>query len=821
MKQFVIEDMKSCTGCGACINICPSGAVDMKVGEGGFFYPHIDTSKCTECNLCTETCPAANLDYPNNINPEVYAVISKTELRKKSSSAGVFSMLASWTLEQGGLVCGAVFSPDYRSVSHLLSDNPQDIQAMRKSKYIQSNIGTVYQEIKTALSTGRAVLFTGCPCQVAGLRRYLGRSYDSLVLVDVLCHSVPSPKAWQSYLDTISKGKEIVSIDFRDKSDGWKVGVTVKFSDGSQFIEKDGCIPWIEPFLHGLTCRESCKLCQFARVSRQGDLTLGDFWGIELYDETLNDNMGTSMVLVNNEKGCRVWNEIQHDSMIERIEHLSLDIAVKHSSYMIHRGDVQFPGRKVMLDALNEGKDYGAALREAVMKKYDFGIIGWWYSTNYGAALTSYALYSAIETLGYRPILLDISKPLARWNSAIENKLNVDRQFIYHHCEVSPAYSSSVELRDANDLCEGFVIGSDQLWNLWPGQQAAEGSIYFLDFATEEKQKVAYATSFGADEVSCTSDEKTVISCLMQRFDGISVREKSGVQLCRDIFHTDAELVLDPVFLCDAEKYRILSNKGEHAVISPGERFITAYILQYTKEKEEYIQQLAQKLECKIVLILDLNPNNRSNQWTLPISMDISVEDWLYYIANAEMVLTDSYHGMCFSIIFQQNFVVLPPRDGFERFHTLASLLDIEDRIIFDMKEILTNEYLLDTIDYSGDVLRSKIENGFAWLKEALQAKRKAVSSVYDALSCQFDWKIQKMREEYETRLSSLYQEMSCQEKQIVDCNEQLARLYQEMVRQDKQIIEYNTQLERLHQEMVCEEQKPTKRFSKRVRKNV
>ena len=297
-----------CTGCGACFNRCAKGAISMVADEEGFAYPKIDVEKCVGCGLCQKACPQLN---PPLFNPpmgkKVYAAWAKDDaIRLASSSGGLYTVFAQEVLKRGGLVNGVAYDKDF-NLTHRLVDGPEDLAALRGSKYVQSDIGDVYRRVEQALMAGRPVLFTSTPCQVSGLYSFLGKSYDKLITCDFVCHGVPSPAFFKAMVREIVHKKQVADpVAFRFRNDrewGYRPAlidkVGVEYGDGvaDRF--------YFEAFLRGLNCRENCYHCKHASFSRVADLTIGDFWGIGTWWPFVHRDVwkGVSLLLVNTQTG--------------------------------------------------------------------------------------------------------------------------------------------------------------------------------------------------------------------------------------------------------------------------------------------------------------------------------------------------------------------------------------------------------------------------------------------------------------------------------------------------------------------------------------
>lgn len=327
-----VTDKSQCCGCTACMNVCPKQCISMQEDREGFLYPVVDSSLCIDCNLCQKVCPMLHTKEAREpLN--VYAAKNKNEqVRLASSSGGIFTLLAEAVIDKGELVFGARFNADWEVV-HDYTETKDGLAVFRGSKYVQSRMGNCYHNVRSFLQQGRRVMFTGTPCQIAGLKNYLRQDDDNLLTVDVVCHGVPSPKVWRMYLDEITRkggkntvlshpimlNREIHSIDFRSKSSGWKkysfaLTLSEAQADGkkntvllsSVFMEN----PFMRAFLSNLSLRPSCYACPVKAGKSGSDITIADFWGIEEVLPELDDDKGVSLVLSYTEKGQLVLDNL-------------------------------------------------------------------------------------------------------------------------------------------------------------------------------------------------------------------------------------------------------------------------------------------------------------------------------------------------------------------------------------------------------------------------------------------------------------------------------------------------------------------------------
>ncbi len=331
---FETLDKKECCGCSACLSACPKQCIEMRADEEGFLYPVIDKDICIDCGLCRKVCPFAHPEYPDAA-PLVYATYVKDESqRAQSTSGGIFYAVARWVISQGGVVYGAAFDSHFK-LRHVGVDNMEELQRLRGSKYLQSDLGDVFSEIRRYLKEGRWVYFTGVGCQVAGLKSFLRKDYDTLVTSDLVCHGVPSQQMFDWHLDYLRQKErgEITSYSFRDTG-GWGVCETYEYVSqtrgrGVRRQWSYELSPYLYSFMYAFNYRYSCYDCKFARVPRQGDITLADYWGVQRYFPDLDIRKGVSLVLLNTVRGKMVWDAVKETLVYRasRIEDASVENA--------------------------------------------------------------------------------------------------------------------------------------------------------------------------------------------------------------------------------------------------------------------------------------------------------------------------------------------------------------------------------------------------------------------------------------------------------------------------------------------------------------
>ncbi len=313
-----IIDKENCCGCNACGDICNQHAVSFQLDEEGFWYPQVNSELCVECGLCERVCPQMNISSQESEHwkrPIAFAAYSKDEnIRLDSTSGGIHSMLALRIYNQQGYVGGAIYNSDY-SVSHIVSDDMQQLPKIRSSKYLQSNAEGIYKHVKSLLRKGKLVFFCGTPCQIRALHLYIGKNYDNLVTCDFVCRGVNSPKVFLSYMKMLEKeyGSHATNIKFKAKDQGWhNFSMRVKFANGKEYCKnRYEDLFFIGYLQSGIFTRPSCFKCNFKGFPRYSDITLADFWGIENIDSTMDQDRGTSLVMINSTKGMNLFESIK------------------------------------------------------------------------------------------------------------------------------------------------------------------------------------------------------------------------------------------------------------------------------------------------------------------------------------------------------------------------------------------------------------------------------------------------------------------------------------------------------------------------------
>lgn len=355
IKHINIEEKSDCCGCTACKNICPKVAIEMVEDSEGFKYPKINKDKCIDCGLCKRVCPILNNKKEVKHEQDGYVINNKdTQVRKESTSGGAFSAIANYIISKGGYVFGAAFEKDF-TVTHQCVNTEKDLARFRNSKYVQSSPEDTFKQVRELLKENKLVCYSGTPCQIEGLRSYLQKDYENLILVDVVCRAVPSPKLLRTYLNYIKENKlnneEIERVAFRDKSKyGYKYTLMTVKSKNHIYQEGIDTDPYLRAFFTGLAIRPSCENCKFKKQYRISDFTMWDCFNVENFNKEMDDNIGTTRLLVQSEKGRKIFEEIKDNINYKKIDN---SILIRDSRELV-RTTHNNPGRTKFFEDFNE-----------------------------------------------------------------------------------------------------------------------------------------------------------------------------------------------------------------------------------------------------------------------------------------------------------------------------------------------------------------------------------------------------------------------------------------------------------------------------------
>ena len=364
----MISNTTDCTGCNACVQKCPRNCITLEENQYGFVYPKVDETNCVSCNLCNNVCHLQNYKQLQKNTTSAYAAVNKEKsIVLKSTSGGVFSAIAEKILSNSGVVYGCAFNDELKP-QHMRVDNIEQLNLLYGSKYIQSDIGNCYIDILKDLNEKRTVFFTGTPCQVAGLKTFLGKDYDNLFTADLICHGVPSYAYFRKFIKWYEEkyNCKIIDYSFRSKDNaGWSLAGTCTIEKNSKkTIKKVFYFDnyYYHYFLNGDIYRDSCYDCKYANIHRPGDFTLGDLWGAEKIELDFNISNGCSLLLVNSLKAEELLKTLNVD-----LQKIALDFALQNNE-QLHTPCKKSPNRNEILE---EYRIYTAAqIQRNYLKKY-------------------------------------------------------------------------------------------------------------------------------------------------------------------------------------------------------------------------------------------------------------------------------------------------------------------------------------------------------------------------------------------------------------------------------------------------------------------
>lgn len=704
IRQIAKYETK-CTGCGACVNVCPVHAIKLVERNGYFLFPEIDQSKCTHCGLCLKKCPAAVPRHePSARSGEEVAYgcyVKDDEIRAKSASGGVFQALARKVLSEGGAVCGARFVDEYK-VEHVVIEREADLAPLICTKYVQSDPKNVYREIAQLLANGRTVLFVGTPCQVAAVKSVVGPNVANLLTVDLFCAGVPPYGLLKNHLEYIAGDvSRVTRVRFRDKNPtGWKECRLSFDFDSCTYSKAWRDDTYLRGFLEYLTIRKSCGKCSYAKFPRQGDLSIGDLWTIAERDLMWMDDKGVSAVIVNTGKGAQLFDGIKKS--FAKIKRISLD-ELSHCNNIESHSYLHPNAHRFWAKVVGNPECDTDALIEEYLKKDD-GVCVLNFAdahANYGSVLTAYALQQKIKKLiGYEPVNVHLW-PSQGGDAPLGDLIEFNRENIVS----SRLIRSRGNLEVLNRHFKTFIVGPDTVW--YNCGFTFDFNMFLFNFARFSKNICSYAASFCFPyliNLNAGTGKRREVSGkeigerkrLMKRFAHISVREDSGVTLCREKFDVEAEHVLDAVFLLKAEDYNGLLLGAPDLSVKHGP---ATYIL--------YPSKLADDLNSAINALEDVNRLREGGDFdrdrnSMP-QKGATVAEYLRGIRDCSCFITDSFHGLCFALIFRKQFILLHPSDsyvGSERLESLIRMLNIpKTRFVTTADEF--RRALSEPIDYA------------------------------------------------------------------------------------------------------------------------
>lgn len=543
---------------------------------------------------------------------------------------------------------GVVFGATFdEDFNVVISHTENDYSGMLGSKYVKSSTKNSFVECKDFLENGRTVLYSGTPCQIVGLKAYLKKDYDNLITMDVVCHGSPVAEIWQHYLKSFNK--EIESINFRDKRESWEqYHLTIKFKDGTEFSENHNKNKYMNLFLENKILTEPCYKCQNCKNSK-ADFTVGDAWAAPFKDTRFNDNQGTSCVISRTAKSNAIFDKLKLKMLCETVNESYLNKSVGY----VHNYTKPNDSDKIKKSILSP------KLAIVTIPGHE----------NVGNTLQAFALQSKIKEI------LPKSDPIV-----INQK---DTTHILNFYKNNVKYSTG----GFDSSYDGIVVGSDQIWipYVWPGVQFED---QFL--IRNVNKKIVYAASFGKHTVNFSDLQRQKVQDSLKNVKYIGVREISGEWLCKKLFNVNnAKNVLDPTMLYDKDFYLKSVNESE----IENKNGIFVYVLDKNESWNKKIKEISNKLGQSIL------PYNGS------------VENFIHNMNKASFVLTDSYHGTVFSLIFNKPFITLRNiKRGNDRFDDLSIRFNIDKRFVYELDK-MNMDLLFNSPNILGEMNNQRIKS--------------------------------------------------------------------------------------------------------------
>ncbi|MBE7705529.1 MAG: hypothetical protein E7Z90_06970 [Cyanobacteria bacterium SIG29] len=665
------------------------------------------------------------------LNNSYIIQIKNNNLISKSSSGGMFAELAKYILARNGIVFGCAMErlEEGFDVKHIYIEKEEDLYKLQGSKYVQSNLGKTIKQAKEFLEQGRFVLFSGTPCQIAGLKAYLRKDYDNLLTVDLSCTGTPSQKLFNDFIKFLENKykKKIIKFEFRNKEKlGWACGnALITLENGEQKILHNNVTSFLYFFMNGISEQERCYTCKYAGLERISDITIADAWGIEqeypeLLKTKLDKNKGISLVLINTEKGENFFEKLQDNVIYNRV---NINLLKKYNHPLRHPSI-----KNVMRDKyLEEYKKYGYVGLDNFFKKnlgwkyyykilqnhtpkfiknfiklfvkkqpqkFDSVISTWAHLKNYGAILTGYALKKTINNLGYSAKLLKFADD----DKSIAKPFN-DKYCIY----TEKMYLAPTDMSKLSEITNTYIVGSDNQFNLNTNHKYIYLPLAF--YLPKEMKKVSISTSMSLEEIAAPEIEISTMKTLLKRFDYLSVREYNGVDIMKETFDCKADWVIDPVFYLDKQEYIDLAQESK---VEAKDKILT-YVLYPTEDTNKILDDVKNKYGNNIIDFAGNEVSVKSIE-----NKHISVENWLKAIIDSKIIVTDSFHCVCFALIFNKPFVCIKNTHGFIRFKSLFKMFDLHDNVTESSKKIIYNE------NYNYDKIQNIIEEKSDFVKNKL-----------------------------------------------------------------------------------------------------
>lgn len=634
----------------------------------------------------------------------ILAQIKDNELLNKSSSGGIFSMLANYVLSMDGIVFGCTIErvEDGFNVKHIYIDDKKDLFKLLGSKYVQSNLGNSIKQAKEFLDKGKFVLFSGTPCQIAGLKSFLKNDYENLITVDFSCTGTPPLKIFNDFIKILERKykKKIVKFEFRNKEKlGWSCGnALITLENGKQKILYNNICSYMNLFMHKLIQGNKCNNCKYVGLNRVSDITLADAWGIE-YEEpkfldTLDKKKGVSLVLINSNKGLNYFDILNNNIIYKEV---FAETFCKYNAPLCENNkNIQYNKEYEKVYAKKGYNAVNQLFKKNIGKKYYYYVLKnntpkiikniiknvlpkktqtdcllytMYNYPNYGSILTAWALQQFIEELGFKNKVIHHS-----------NLYGFNLNFAKKHMKLTNRCVSLKDFSNLNNYSKIFIVGSDNLINLETNGINFVSSA-LLNFTDEQQKRLMISGSIGNwDGKTKNQQEYEYIKYLFKRFDYISTREEYGKTVLEKIFDCKADWINDPIFYIKKEKFIDITKNVKQNY--------SGKIMQYILYPSKKTQQIVDIFNEKEIVKFEGNKHC--------VNKNKSVEHWLSAIINSDLIITDSFHCVAFALIFNKQFICIKNTHATVRFLSLFKKLGISIPLIDSVYDLQNSKLSYD-----------------------------------------------------------------------------------------------------------------------------
>ncbi|MBR1592461.1 MAG: Coenzyme F420 hydrogenase/dehydrogenase, beta subunit C-terminal domain [Ruminococcus sp.] len=629
---------EKCCGCGACAAACPAGALSVGSDINGAYRPFADVKKCCGCGQCIRVCPCINSVFPlkDETEQEYYSVYASKDICMKSASGGAFRKIAEYVSANGGIVYGAGYNISSHDVSHREAGT-DELDGICGSKYLQSYISSdIYISAGKYLENGRMVFFSGTPCQVAGLRNFLGKEYSGLLTADIICHGVSPVLYWKKFLSENTIPENISSVCFRHKADqksaaeGYRL--RIEFRDGSSYEMPAEKCPYYMAYFSGISINEACSRCKYASLERTGDITLGDYLPLDKSEIEALNAKGNSLVIINTGKGRKLFeNAVMSDrTLTVRQVDMRNSVIMNHSLYKPApeaAGAVDF--RKDM-----RNMPFERAVRRNIAKRYDVLMFAPFYSGKAENIFRSLAVYSLLHDMGLKIAMTELPLYIHSEKPEYHYKKNAIQGLVYSHCPVLPPVYGRELCIKLSHSARMFILADEPLW-----EYSAEDVRHLFSHADDAVPRIALGLRISERLADCDDELRESFYDYLYQFERIFLSDEDVKEELEEVLEMETDCIPELLFLAPPEYYYSLSANDGEAIKTD---------VSYVWEKELYSD----------------------------------VYDCLDRIRSSETVVTDSYFAAVLCMLDGKNFFVTA--DAPER-ETLACLLErygLEERIL-------------------------------------------------------------------------------------------------------------------------------------------